>query len=213
MALHGFVSCSNGIMIRKANLRAITETRSWYLQKQERFASVRAAYDWEQSRSAKLPAFKTSDDEANALPGASLEAPLPLTVKDLLAIILGEMPDAWVNEILLTLLGWRRADDEKWDNSNVPDEWRKPYPDSPPDFIGSPTNYSPAIDLPVKRAMQKLNRTIEPESKQQLKQILKPHGFKGWKINELTPNRTRRATAVNYILFWYKEHFPKYAWK
>ena len=44
-----------------------------------------------------------------------------------------------------------------------------------------------------------LTRSIPKEHKQNLKKIL---NFKGYKINELYPRRTRRATAVNWLIFW-----------
>ena len=44
-----------------------------------------------------------------------------------------------------------------------------------------------------------LTRSIPKESKQGLKNLL---NFKGYKINELYPRRTRRATAVNWLIYW-----------
>ena len=44
-----------------------------------------------------------------------------------------------------------------------------------------------------------LTRSIPKEHKQNLKEIL---NFKGYKINELYPRRTRRATAVNWLIYW-----------
>ena len=44
-----------------------------------------------------------------------------------------------------------------------------------------------------------LTRSIPKAHKQNLKKIL---NFKGYKINELYPRRTRRATAVNWLLYW-----------
>ena len=44
-----------------------------------------------------------------------------------------------------------------------------------------------------------LTRSIPKDHKQDLKKIL---NFKGYKINELYPRRTRRATAVNWLIFW-----------
>lgn len=44
-----------------------------------------------------------------------------------------------------------------------------------------------------------LTRSIPKNHKQGLKQIL---NFKGYKINELFPRRTRRATAVNWLIYW-----------
>ena len=44
-----------------------------------------------------------------------------------------------------------------------------------------------------------LTRSIPRDHKQNLKKIL---NFKGYKINELYPRRTRRATAVNWLIYW-----------
>ena len=44
-----------------------------------------------------------------------------------------------------------------------------------------------------------LTRSIPKDHKQNLKDIL---NFKGYKINELYPRRTRRATAVNWLIYW-----------
>ena len=44
-----------------------------------------------------------------------------------------------------------------------------------------------------------LTRSIPKEHKQGLKNFL---NFKGYKINELYPRRTRSATAVNWLIYW-----------
>ena len=44
-----------------------------------------------------------------------------------------------------------------------------------------------------------LTRSIPKDHKQGLKNFL---NFKGYKINELYPRITRRATAVNWLLYW-----------
>ena len=44
-----------------------------------------------------------------------------------------------------------------------------------------------------------LTRSIPRDHKQGLKNFL---NFKGYKINELYPRRTRRATAVNWLIYW-----------
>ena len=50
-----------------------------------------------------------------------------------------------------------------------------------------------------RRASVHLTRSIPKEHKQGLKNFL---NFKGYKINELYPRRTRRATAVNWLIYW-----------
>ena len=44
-----------------------------------------------------------------------------------------------------------------------------------------------------------LTRSIPKEHKQGLKNFL---NFKGYKINELYPRKTRRATAINWLIYW-----------
>ncbi len=44
-----------------------------------------------------------------------------------------------------------------------------------------------------------LTRSIPKDHKQNLKKIL---NFKGYEIKELYPRRTRRATAVNWLIYW-----------
>ena len=48
-----------------------------------------------------------------------------------------------------------------------------------------------------------LTRSIPKEYKQGLKNFL---DFKGYKINELYPRRTRRATIVNWLIYWALEN-------
>ena len=50
-----------------------------------------------------------------------------------------------------------------------------------------------------RKASIHLTRSIPKEYKQGLKNFL---NFKGYKINELYPRRTRRATAVNWLIYW-----------
>jgi len=50
-----------------------------------------------------------------------------------------------------------------------------------------------------RKASVHLTQSIPKEYKQGLKSIL---NFKGYKINELFPRRTRRATAVNWLIYW-----------
>ena len=60
-------------------------------------------------------------------------------------------------------------------------------------FVNAPQIISERI------ASVHLTRSIPKEYKQGLKNLL---NFKGYKINELYPRRTRRATAVNWLIYW-----------
>tara|TARA_Y100001970_G_C14157771_1_gene816615 strand:- start:646 stop:1131 length:486 start_codon:yes stop_codon:yes gene_type:complete len=50
-----------------------------------------------------------------------------------------------------------------------------------------------------RKASVHLTRSIPKEHKQGLKNFL---NFKGYKINELYPRRTRRSTVVNWLIYW-----------
>jgi hypothetical protein len=153
------------------------------------------------------------DASSKHLPGVRFASMPPLDAKMLLQIVRGESSDATVNEVLRPMLGWvYNTASGTWEDDLVPPEWKDDYPSGPPDFIGSASDYSPEKDRPVKKAVQKLTRSIPSEYKQISREVLSPMGFAGWKINELTPNRTRRATAVNWILYYVRVHFPRHVW-
>jgi hypothetical protein len=54
-------------------------------------------------------------------------------------------------------------------------------------------NYSKEVDGFTLKANQALVRSIPLEHKQSIKKYMTPLGFTGFKLDELTPNRTRRA--------------------
>ena len=54
------------------------------------------------------------------------------------------------------------------------------------------------------RAVQSLQRSVALEHKDNLKSFLQPLGWKGFKLDGLTPNKTRRAQVANW-LFYYRE--------
>jgi Domain of unknown function (DUF1823) len=113
----------------------------------------------------------------------------PLTDKTYWAILQGELEDAEVNRLLWYCLGYRLTEAGDWDKSGVDVGWAEVYP-QPPDFIGS------------RPATVKLTRSIPAEDKQLLKEQL---GFKGYTVDELNPNRTRRATAVSWLLSYQRQ--------
>lgn len=57
------------------------------------------------------------------------------------------------------------------------------------------------MDAPVKAANTGLVRSIPKNYKASLKDLLAPYGFKGFKIAQLTPNRTRRAQVHTWSSF------------
>ena len=114
----------------------------------------------------------------------------PLTDETLWAILNDTIADATVNALLWQGLGYRYDPEQGWLTDQVEAEWRSAYPE-PPDFIDS------------RPAFVKLTRSIPPEHKQLLKEEL---GFKGYRVDELVPRKTRRATAVNWLLSYRRLH-------
>nr|WP_230842950.1 DUF1823 family protein [Gloeobacter morelensis] len=113
----------------------------------------------------------------------------PLTEATFWDILEERLPDAAVNALLWQCLGYRQDASGAWDNSGVEPSWRNDYPE-PPDFIGS------------RPATVKLTRSIPEADKQLLKEQL---GFGGYQVLELNPRRTRRATAVNWLLSYVRQ--------
>jgi Domain of unknown function (DUF1823) len=107
----------------------------------------------------------------------------PLTYGTLWAILRDELDDDTANQLVWSALGYHWTG-EKWVAEGVEATWREAYPE-PPNFIES------------RPATVKLTRSIAPEHKQLLKEVL---GFGGYKIDELVPRKTRRATMVNWLL-------------
>ena len=119
--------------------------------------------------------------------------------------------------------------DGTYSNDNVFPKWREKYPE-PPDVIGVKRNYTYAIDRPSQKANQALVASIPQDHKQVqilkssssivalhsayiraltyknsyqgIKIKLRPYGFTGFKLDELTPNKTRRAQCVKWLLFY-----------
>lgn len=123
-----------------------------------------------------------SDQPASAHP--------PLSVDTVWAILNDDLDDATVNHLVWKALGYRYdAAAGEWDSQNVAAEWREAYP-TPPDFIDS------------RPATVKLTRSIPKEHKQLLKEQL---GFAGYKVGELIPRKTRRATMANWLLSYMRQ--------
>ena len=112
----------------------------------------------------------------------------PLTTDTIWAILNDTLEDAIVNRLAWHYLGYRLVDD-RWDMIAVAPDWQVAYPE-PPDFIAS------------RPATVKLTRSIPAEDKQLLKEKL---GFQGYKVNELVPRKTRRATIANWLLSYMRQ--------
>lgn len=107
----------------------------------------------------------------------------PLTTDTIWAILDDRLEDATVNRLVWHYLGYRDKGGT-WDATQVTPDWKEAYPE-PPDFIES------------RPATVKLTRSIPSENKQLLKEKL---SFAGYKVGELIPRKTRRATMANWLL-------------
>jgi hypothetical protein len=106
-------------------------------------------------------------------------------------ILNDKLDDRTVNHLVWHYLGYRYdPNTDRWDASNTDPLWQENYPE-PPDFIA---------DRP---ATVKLTRSIPPENKQLLKEKL---GFAGYKVGELVPRLTRRATMANWLLSYMQQY-------
>ncbi|OCQ96813.1 hypothetical protein BCD64_14485 [Nostoc sp. MBR 210] len=118
----------------------------------------------------------------------------PLNPDTIWGIINDQIDDTTVNQLVWYYLGYRyNSTTDKWENNEVLPEWRNEYPE-PPNFLAS------------RPATMKLTRSIPTEYKQSLKETL---GFKGYKIGEFTPRETRRATAANWLLSYWRQQNPE----
>ena len=112
----------------------------------------------------------------------------PLSKKLLFSILDDQVSDVFVCELIWERLFYiKEISTKDWKPSKyTPIYWSEKY------------NQAPQI-ISERFASIHLTRAIPKEHKQGLKTFL---GFKGYKINELYPRRTRRATAVNWLIFW-----------
>ena len=140
--------------------------------------------------------------------------PDPIRNGVLLQIVQSELSDEEVNKLVWQCLGYEMTIDldpetltatEKWSVSDkVFPNWAKRFPE-PPDVIGVTRKYYPEIDQPVKEACASLTRSVASEYKNGLKEQLRPLGWKGFKMEGLTPNMTRRAQAANWLVYYRSE--------
>ncbi len=123
----------------------------------------------------------------------------PLSQDLLLEILADHVTDDFVCKLIWERLGY----EPKQENSNdfiagatTPTYWKEKFFEAP-------------LLISKRSASVHLTRSIPKEYKQALKEYL---NFKGYSIGELFPRRTRRATAVNWLLAWTlsrQEKLPK----
>ena len=109
--------------------------------------------------------------------------------KDLLFLVLEDkVSDVFVCELVWERLFYTRETTlNNWVSSPLtPSYWSEKFEKAPQIISERPASVH-------------LTRSIPKDYKQGLKIFL---NFKGYKINELYPRRTRRATAVNWLIYW-----------
>ena len=112
----------------------------------------------------------------------------PLSKKLLFLILDDQVSDVFVCELI-----WERLFYTKEKSIN---DWI--YSEYTPTYWSEKYTKAPQI-ITERHATIHLTRSIPKDHKQDLKKVL---DFRGYKINELYPRRTRRATAVNWLIFW-----------
>ncbi|MCP9926271.1 DUF1823 family protein [Cyanobium sp. CH-040] len=116
---------------------------------------------------------------------ATTPAAYPLSRALLEAVLADRTSDRFVCELIWPRLDYAPDGSGTWcAGPATSDAWREPFPVEPQFIAERP----PAVAL---------TRSIAREHKKLLKEQL---GFTGYRIGELYPRRTRRATAVNWLL-------------
>ena len=98
-----------------------------------------------------------------------------------------------VSDVFVCELVWERLFYSREKNKS---EWI--YSELTPTYWSEKFVKAPQI-ISERIASVHLTRSIPKDHKQGLKNFL---NFQGYKINELYPRRTRRATAVNWLIYW-----------
>jgi len=117
---------------------------------------------------------------------AAAPSPFPLSRALLEAVLADRLSDRFVSELIWCRLGYvPDSEGDGWRaGPGTPPAWRESFLRAPEVIAERPASVA-------------LTRSIPKASKQLLKEQL---GFAGYRIGELFPRRTRRATAVNWLL-------------
>ena len=112
----------------------------------------------------------------------------PISRKLLFLVLEDKVSDVFVCELVWERLFYTKEINENdWVSSELtPPYWAEKFEEAPQ-------------IISERIASIHLTRSIPKNHKQGLKKSL---NFKGYKINELYPRRTRRATAVNWLIYW-----------
>jgi hypothetical protein len=137
-----------------------------------------------------MPLSFSSARAALVSPALSPSNPFPLSRDLLEAVLADRLSDRLVCELIWPRLGYRPVAAPSTASGSwiagpaTPTEWAEAFPEAPELIATRP-------------ASVRLTRSIPAPHKQLLKEQL---GFGGYRIGELYPRRTRRATAVNWLL-------------
>ncbi len=112
----------------------------------------------------------------------------PISKKLLLLVLEDKVSDLFVCELVWERLFYtKKLSLNYWKSSELtPSYWSDKFVEAPQIISERPASIH-------------LTRSIPKAHKQGLKEVL---NFRGYKINELYPRRTRRATAVNWLIYW-----------
>ena len=112
----------------------------------------------------------------------------PISKKLLFLILEDKVSDIFVCELVWERLFYTKETSlNKWESTKLtPFYWAEKFLEAPQIISERPASIH-------------LTRSIPKSHKQGLKEFL---NFRGYKINELYPRRTRRATVVNWLIFW-----------
>ena len=112
----------------------------------------------------------------------------PISKKLLFLVLEDKVSDLFVCELVWERLFYtKKLSLNYWKSSELtPSYWSDKFVEAPQIISERPASIH-------------LTRSIPKDHKQGLKEFL---NFKGYKINELYPRRTRRATAVNWLIYW-----------
>ena len=116
----------------------------------------------------------------------------PISKELLFFILEDKVSDIFVCELIWERLFYTRDRFKNvwFPSSSTPSNWSEKFVEAPQ-------------IISERKASVHLTRSIPEDHKQGLKNFL---NFKGYKINELYPRRTRRATAVNWLIYWATEN-------
>lgn len=132
-----------------------------------------------------------------------------ITNQNLIKIVNLQCSDADCNKLVWKALGYGydAASNKFVLTPNVFPKWAAKYP-APPDLIGVTRNYSPEVDKECRDASMNLMRSIPRDYKGGVRELEK-EGFRGYKLKELTPNKTRRAQLVNWLIYYREKLWGK----